>query len=173
MGFKDKWAAAFGMAPADYATDIGGQLPDGDRLIAHSQVYPSAMKGGGSTGSSLTQRLQAKAINAVMDAASKQRHLGGEPGTIAHTLPREGVMHVLAFTTAGLSLWDFGMVGSEGPGTFVQFIARDKVAGVEDTGQRAQGGVPVARVAFVDGSFFDYRLFSKPGQEFWDALRAW
>ncbi len=174
MAFKDKLAAACGMAPAaDYATEIGGQLTAGDTLIAHAQAIPSAFKGGGSAAISITQRLTAMAVHTAANAVSKQRHMDGEPGTLAHTLPRDGSLSVLAFTRSGLSLWNFGPFGADSPGQLILSIERERIAAVEDTGQRAQGGVPVARVAFTDGSFFDYRLMSKPGQDFWAALRTW
>lgn len=173
MGFKDSWASAFGMTPPDYTTEIGGQLPAGESLLAHSQVIPSAFKGGGSASISITQRITSKLINVAADAVSKKRHMGGEEGTRAHTLSRDGAMKVLAFTTSGLSLWDFGAMGTGTPGDLEMTIPRNEIASFEDTGERAQGGVPVARVTFTDGSFFDYRLMSKPGDDFWSAITGW
>ncbi|WP_144803229.1 hypothetical protein [Curtobacterium sp. BH-2-1-1] len=35
-----------------------------------------------------------------------------------------------------------------------------------------EGGVPVARLTFADGSFADQRLISKPGPEFWSVAAA-
>jgi len=172
MGFADRWTSAFGMGPVDYAEAIAEQLTSGDEVIAHAQVIPSAYEGS-STSLNPGNRLLGMAINAVWNKASKQKHVGGEAGSIAQGLPREGELAVAAFTRTGLSLWNFGTYGSEVEGKHVLTIPRADVASVEDTGQRAQGGVPVARVTFADGSFFDYRLISKPGDEFWRALTAW
>lgn len=46
-------------------------------------------------------------------------------------------------------------------------VPRTQVASIVDTGTTAQGGVPVARIAFADGSFADQRLISKPGPDSW------
>jgi len=173
MGFRDSWASAFGMTPPDYAAEISAQLPAEEWFVSHAQVIPSAFKGGGSGSISITQRITSKLINLAADAVSKKRHLGGEEGTRAHSLPREGSLKVLALTTAGLSLWDFGPYGADAPGELELRIPRAEVASIADTGERAQGGVPVARVTFADGSFFDYRLMNKPGAEFWGAVAAW
>ena len=173
MGLKDSWTSAFGMTPPDYAAEIGEQLPGSERVVAHAQVIPSAFKGGGSGSISITQRITSKLINMAADAVSKNRHMGGEEGTRAHSLPRDSALKVLALTTTGLSLWSFGPYGADTPGRFELSVPRAEVASVTDTGERAQGGVPVARVTFADGSFFDYRLMNKPGDEFWAAVAAW
>lgn len=111
----DKYKALFTGPAIDVASEIGRLLPDGDRVLVHSQVVPSGFTRGGGVG--VDGRLMNLVTSAVETAVSRSQHTGGEEGSTARTLPNEG-------------------------------------------------GVPVARLTFVDGSFADQRLIGKPGPEF-------
>ncbi len=122
MGLMDKYKALFTGPAIDVASEIGRLLPDGDRVLVHSQVVPSGFKRGGG-GVGVDGRLMNLVTSAVETAVSRSQHTGGEEGSTARTLPNEG-------------------------------------------------GVPVARLTFADGSFADQRLISKPGPEFWSVAAA-
>src|SRR5690606_9778901 len=103
---------------------------------------------------------------------SGARHVGGDAGSIAARLPREADPLALVISERSLSLWNLGMMGTSLPPEHVATIPRAEIASFADTGKKAQGGVPVARIEFSDGSFFDYRLISKPGDDFWAVARV-
>lgn len=90
---------------------------------------------------------------------------GGGPGSIAASFSREGDVLVLSVSNVYLSFWDFGMLGDEQPSLTSQ-LPRQYVASFADSGEGAQGGLPVARMAFTDGSFVDWLLMSEPGPGF-------
>jgi len=92
----------------------------------------------------------------------------GGAGSIAASFSREGDVLVLSVSNVYLSFWDFGMLGDEQPSLTSQ-LPRQYVESFTDTGERAQGGLPVARMAFTDGSFVDWLLMSEPGPEFFVA----
>ncbi len=78
----------------------------------------------------------------------------------------------MVISEQSLSMWDLGMTGNQLPAEHLVTIPRAQVASIVDTGKTAQGGVPVARLTFADGSFADQRLISKPGPEFWSVTAA-
>ncbi|MFI5428047.1 hypothetical protein [Aeromicrobium sp. UC242_57] len=135
--------------------------------MTHCQVIPSAYERGGASGSG-ANKLLSKAVDAASNAVSGSRHVGGDEGSIAQGLPRESDLRVLVISEAAISLWDFGYTGTQLPAEHVVTVARKDVASFVDTGTKAQGGVPVARITFTDGSFFDYRLVNKPDTDFWN-----
>ncbi|WP_456697275.1 hypothetical protein [Aeromicrobium sp. P5_D10] len=167
MGFMDKLVSKLTPAPPDYAGEINAVLPDGDRYVVHCQVIPSAYERGGASGSG-ANKLLSKAVDAASNAVSGSRHTGGDEGSIAHGLPRESDLRVLVISEQAISLWDFGYTGTQLPAEHVATVARKDIKSFVDTGKKAQGGVPVARITFVDDSFFDYRLVNKPDTDFWN-----
>lgn len=171
MGLWDKYKSMFAGPAIDVASEIGKNLPAGERVLANAQVIPSAYERGGGA-FTLQGKLFDAVASAVENTVSGRRHVGGADGTIATRLPREADPHMLVITERSMSLWDLGMMGNSLPAEHVATIPREAIASFSDTGQKAQGGVPVARVEFTDGSFFDYRLMSKPGDEFWAVARV-
>jgi hypothetical protein len=172
MGLMDRYAAFVNGPEVDLAAEIGAALGQDDRLVVHTAVVPSAYRRGGGGGISLSGKLLNVVTSAVENSVSGSRHIGGDEGSIARTLPREGGPYVLALSTQALTLWDFGMALRTVPGDRLVTVPRAQVTSVEDTGTTAQGGVPVARITFADGSYFDYRLVEKPSPETWAALRT-
>lgn len=171
MGFLDALKSMFVPAQPDFAEELAKVLQPGETLLAHCRTIPSAYEREGS-GGSLTARALAPVVDGAINAVSGSRHVGGGEGSIAEGLSRSADIMVLALSDARLSWWDFGMFGTDAP-TLTQQLPRAYVASIADTGKRAQGGVPVARLTFADGSFFDYRLMSKPGPEFWAVASAY
>ncbi|GIG66527.1 hypothetical protein [Phytomonospora endophytica] len=84
---------------------------------------------------------------------------GGE-GSIAAAFSRDGDPLVLSVSDLYLTFWDFGATGEEEPSMTSQ-LPRRYVASFAGTGER--DGDPVARMAFTDGSFLDWRLMTGPG----------
>ena len=171
MGLFDKYKALFTGPEIDVSGEIGKLLPEGDRVLAATQVIPSAYKRGGG-GVGLDGRLLNKVTSAIETAVSSSRHVGGAEGAIARRLPQEAGPHTLVVSEQGISLWDLGLTGNQLPAEHLVTLPRADVSSITDTGTRAQGGVPVARITFADESFFDYRLVSKPGDDFWSAATA-
>ncbi len=68
----------------------------------------------------------------------------------------------MVISEQSLSMWDLGLTGNQLPAEHIVTIPRAQVASIVDTGKTEQGGVPVARLTFADGSFADQRLISKP-----------
>ena len=60
------------------------------------------------------------------------------------------------------------MLGDEQPSLTSQ-LPRHYVASFADTGEPAQGGLPVARMVFTDGSSADWLMMSEPGPQFFVA----
>lgn len=165
MGLTDKYKALFTGPAIDVASEIGRLLPDGDRVLVHSQVVPSGFtRGGGGVG--VDGRLMNLVTSAVETTVSRSQHTGGEEGSTARTLPNEAGPSLMVISEQSLSMWDLGMTGNRLPAEHLVTIPRAQVASIVDTGKTAQGGVPVARLTFADGSFADQRLISKPGPEF-------
>ena len=171
MGLMDKYKALFTGPAIDIASEIGRLLPDGDRVLVHSQVVPSGFKRGGG-GVGVDGRLLNLVTSAVETAVSRSQHTGGEEGSTARTLPNEAGPYLMVISEQSLSMWDLGMTGNQLPAEHLVTIPRAQVASIVDTGKTAQGGVPVARLTFADGSFADQRLISKPGPEFWSVAAA-
>jgi len=168
MGLLDKLKTAFTGPEIDIAEEIATIEP-GHQVIGHTRVVASAFERGGGVGSG-PNKLLGQALDAATTAASGARHVGGAEDSIAQSLPRSADLHVLVLSDQGLSLWDFGMMVNSTPPDHIVSIPRASVESITDTGQKAQGGVTVARVTFTDGSFFDYRIMAKPDTEFWDAV---
>lgn len=167
MGLLDKLVSKLTPAAPDYAAELNQVLPDGDRYVVHCQVIPSAYERGGASGAG-ANKLLSKAVDVASNAVSGSRHVGGDEGSIAHGLPREADLRVLVVSEQAISLWDFGYTGTQLPADHVVTVPRTDVKSFVDTGAKAQGGVPVARITFVDDSYFDYRLVNKPDTDFWN-----
>lgn len=171
MGLMDRYKALFTGPAIDVASEIGRLLPDGDQVLVHSQVVPSGFtRGGGGVG--VDGRLMNLVTSAVETAVSRSQHTGGEEGSTARTLPNEAGPSLMVISEQSLSMWDLGLTGNQLPAEHLVTIPRAQVASIVDTGKTAQGGVPVARLTFADGSFADQRLISKPGPEFWSVAAA-
>ncbi|KTR19821.1 hypothetical protein [Curtobacterium citreum] len=167
----DRYKALFTGPAIDVASEIGRLLPDGDQVLVHSQVVPSGFtRGGGGVG--VDGRLMNLVTSAVETAVSRSQHTGGEEGSTARTLPNEAGPSLMVISEQSLSMWDLGLTGNQLPAEHLVTIPRAQVASIVDTGKTAQGGVPVARLTFADGSFADQRLISKPGPEFWSVAAA-
>lgn len=171
MGLMDKYKAFFTGPAIDVAAEVGRLLPGGDRVLAHTQAVPSGyQRGGGGVG--LDGRLMNLVTSAVETAVSRSQHVGGDEGSRARSLPTAAGPYTLVVSEQALSFWDLGLTGNQLPAEHVVSVPRAEVASFVDTGKTAQGGVPVARITFTDGSFADQRLVGKPGPDFWLAVAA-
>lgn len=88
-------------------------------------------------------------------------------GAIAASFTRAADPLVLSVSDVYLTFWDLGATGDEQPALACQ-LPREYVASFELTGEHAPG-VPVARMAFTDGSAVDWRLIDRTGREFFAA----
>lgn len=173
MGLWERYKSFFSGPEIDIATELAGQLPPGDEVLTHTGVIPSAYERGGGGGMSAQGRLFNAATSAVQNAVSTSRHVGGDEGSAARRLPQQAGPHVLVLGSQSLTVWDLGLTMNQTPAELLASVPRTEVAAFHDTGTTAQGGVPVARVSFRDGSFFDYRLVNKPGDEFWSVASTY
>jgi hypothetical protein len=159
MGLRDKFYAKMASLGIDHDAVLAEQLGPEDPLVTTGGMTPSAYeRAGGQGGMNVGGRLMAKAIDGATNAVSKSRHLGGDEGSIARSLPLSGDLMIGALSSRGLSLWDFGVNGQQTPPSLLLRIPGDQVASVVDTGTKAQGGTFVVRFTFVDDSFIDYRV---------------
>lgn len=111
--------------------------------------------------------LAQKGAHKLIDSAVENRHIGGEEGSIARSLPRESEPLALVLAERSVSLWRFGMGAKRKNPDLVVRIPREQVTSIADTGKRkARGHV---RLTFVDGSFFDQQTLTAPSEGFWRA----
>lgn len=165
MGLRDKITAKLASMGIDHHQVLTEHLGPEDPLVACAGMLPAAYKRGGGSGLLNGTQIAMKAVDAATNAVSGKRHVSGEDGTIAASLPRDGSLMYGSLSARGLSLWDFGMNGQQLPPRFVLRIAGEQLRSVGDTGTKAQGGAVVVRFTFVDASFFDYRVMPN-GRDF-------
>lgn len=152
MGMLDKIKAKLASLGPDHGAMLRDALPADEVFLANATVVPAAFERGGGQAD-----IFKAGINAVSSAMSKNKHVSGEPGSMARSLPLSGETRIMAVTSRGLSVWDFGVMMNE-PATTPEYrIAREHITSFVDTGQRAQGGSIIWHVTFVDGSTFGYR----------------
>jgi hypothetical protein len=173
MGLWQRYKEMFTGPEVDLRTALAGQLPPGDDVLAATGVIPSAYERGGGGGLSVSGRVLNAATSAVENAVSGARHIGGGEDGVAHRLPLADGPHVLVLGARSMTVWDLGLTMNHTPGELLATVPREQVASIVDTGKKAQGGVPVVRMTFADGSFFDYRLVQKPGEEFWSVASTY
>lgn len=159
---KDKLA---GLTP-DYPVVLQERL-GGEQLLAFQAVLPSATESDRSgRAKDLTEVAQA-AAHQLTDKLIKDKHIGGAEGSIAHSLPRSADPMMLALAQGSVTLWKFTIGKTP---DLVARVERAEVASIADTGKRtARGHV---RLAFTDGSFFDYQTLKAPTPEFWAAAEG-
>lgn len=158
MGIFDKLKEKLAAMGPDHGAAIAEALGPDDVFVACGSVTPAAFERGGGVGGDAASRLLRAAVDKASTAVSGSRHVGGEPGTIGQTLPRDAERAFGAISAKGLSLWSFGQLGTDPEPTLLLRVNGDHVRSVTDTGQKAQGGQRVLRFTFTDDSFFDYRV---------------
>lgn len=165
MGFFDKVKGA--LTPPDHAAIIQERLGD-EPVLAHAPVIASAAESGGSRASShgLTGLAQ-NAAHRLTDSVVENRHIAGEDGSVARSLPRTEAPVVLALGGDSVTVWEFGLGAKKTAPELIARIPRAQVTSIAATGKRkARGHV---RLTFTDGSFFDYQTVSAPSDAFWTA----
>ncbi|HXH80966.1 hypothetical protein [Nocardioides sp.] len=167
MGLRDKWMAQMSARMPDYGSVLTEALGDDAPCQAHALVVPAAYERNSGSGSDIGSALLKRAVDLASNSIAENKHIGGDDGSIARSLPRVGDMLALALSPTSLSFWSFGITGRELPPQRRIRLDRDVVRGLVGTGKRSQGGAGVARLSFVDGSFFDYRVVMAPAPEFW------
>jgi hypothetical protein len=136
MGLLDRYVTQVTGPPPDPEPLVGPLLDPDDRILAWAK---------------------ASAIGAAVEAACE-----GAPGSLARTLPQDPADLYLVVSDVALSAWRWSGLPSEAPAAFYR-IAGENIVSVVDGGQASSDGARIARVGFVDGSCFDFRLL--PGQE--------
>ncbi|WP_435747160.1 hypothetical protein [Microbacterium sp. PMB16] len=175
MGLKD-WISskvAANMQLPDYAGDISAQLADGEEFLGFVPVTFPGAKSTNVSYQSLGAAALSLAANAVTSAVSKSQHIGGEEGSIAHGIPRDLVLGMLALTSHEVGVWYFGDDNTELPGEHVVSVPRADVASIALTGKKGQGGQPELQLRFSDGSWVN--VHAMPGDyyaDFWNSLPA-
>jgi hypothetical protein len=172
MGLLDKYVQMVSGPAPDMPALMGGLLGSEDTFLSWTTATPEAVESDGSGGvsSDPLNRLLNMAVKAAVSAHSASKHIGGEPGSIARTLPRDGEQLTLVVSQAGLSAWRGNGYRGNVPEPLYR-IAAEHISTVTDTGQRRQGQAMICRVDFVDGSFFDYCLYIN-ADEFIQACRT-
>lgn len=173
MGLMDKLKAKLAAMGPDYAAALTEALGPDDVLVACGNVTPAAYERGGGVGGDAGARLLRAAVDTATNAVSGARHVGGEAGSIAQSLPRDGNFTIGALSASGLSLWSFGQLGNDPEPSLIVKISGDHIRSAATTGQRAQGGQQVVRFTFSDDSFFDYRMLPQQADFFDGCLRRW
>jgi len=163
MGLRDRLAAKAAARTPDYRPLLSEALGAEDRLIGFTFGTPVSYETGRGAGLG-TARLTGTLINKATEQISKARHIGGDEGSIARTLPRDASgSRAIVISANGFSVWDF-----QTPECLAR-VPRAQVASVERVGDGAQGWATI-RVTFTDESFFDYKVMDhEMYADFWTA----
>jgi hypothetical protein len=172
MGLKDFMMKRFMASAPDHGAVIQGRLGDGDRVEGYAFALPVAYErsGGGVGGGKALTRM----ANAATNVVSQERHIGGEPGSIARSMTLEPQHVALTISERALTAWDFGMQFVDEDPREVLRIERDRLRSIERTGKKRQGGQVEVRLTFVDDSFADWALNDHESfnRGFWEAAAA-
>lgn len=170
MGLKDRMMKRFMAGAPDHGAVIQERLGEDDRVEGHGFALPVAYErgGGGVGGGKALTRL----ANAATNAVSQDRHVGGEAGSIAQSLPRDPQHVAVAISQRTISIWDFGMQFSDDEPAERFRIDRAQLVSLERTGKKRQGGQIEFRLTFADGSFADWALHPSLENGFWEAAAA-
>ncbi len=172
MGLFDKYVEMTAGPAPDMPALMSGLLGDEDTFLSWTSADPAGADGdkSGGVSSNPLNHLLVMAVKTAAQAYAANKHISGAEGSIARTLPRTAELLTLVVSQAGLSAWHGHGWRGNTPEPFYR-IAAEHIAAVTDTGMRQQfGKLPVCRVDFVDGSFFDFRLFTNQ-DEFLEACR--
>lgn len=161
MGLFDKFISKMASMGVNQSEVLTEELGENDAFIACGMVNPTAYEGSASSVGGGGTRLIAKAANAASNAISAKRHIGGEEGTVAASLTRQGGLFYGAVSQNAFSVWDFGEDGQQVPPALQYRIPSESIRSVAATGQKVQGGSPVYRFTFTDDSFFDFTVLAR------------
>lgn len=172
MGLRDRLIARAMTNLPDHRSVLIEALGPGDELLGFTFSTPVAFESGSGSGFG-TARLTGLIINKVTEQVSKARHISGEGGSIARTLPRDASMsRPLVISSSGLSIWDFGLTSQATRPSRLVAVARRDISSIARTG-RSRGGYVEIRVVFSDESFFDYRAADHAlYADFWPAIES-
>jgi hypothetical protein len=155
MGLFKKLAEKASAGAPDYPGVIGKLLPPGECLVGwgHAdQLAPVTDRN--------TRRHSAigMAMNIASQKVSEHRHLAGEMGSAAMSIPRDvnGQLTV-AITDRRLTFWSFGPMMRDVPPVALASFPLGDVRWIAKTGARDQYGV-VVRFSFADESFIDFSV---------------
>ncbi|MBM9464608.1 hypothetical protein JL108_14215 [Aeromicrobium sp. YIM 150415] len=169
MGLFDKVKGA--LAGPDHSPVLREQLGD-DQYLAHVVVIASASEPDRpSKAPRDVVDLAQKGAHHLIDRFVENRHIGGEEGTVAGSLPRGSEPLVLALAEGSVTLWRFGLGAKKTSPDLVARIPREDITSIADTGKRTARGH--LRLSFTDGSFFDQQTVATPSEEFWQAADAY
>lgn len=169
MGLFDKLKdKVSGMMP-DHAAVLQEQLGQ-ERHLAHVGVLPSATETDRSSRPKDLTELAQGAAHELIDKTVQDRHIGGEEGSIARSLPRSADPVMLALAEGSVTVWKFGLGAKAKAPDLVVRVPREQIASIADTGSRKARGH--LRLTFTDESFFDYQTLAAPTEEFWAAAEG-
>lgn len=157
MGLLDKYIAKIAGPGPDVPSLMKRLLDSDDQYLSWTTASPEGFTRE-SQSVSLSWALINKVVDKAMTSAAQSKHIGGEPGSIATTLPTDGDVLTLVVSRKGLSAWRF-LAGAQADPSLYYRINRDNVRSVTDVTER-QDNASVLRVTFTDESFFDYRIIN-------------
>lgn len=169
MGLFDKIKDKVASMTPDYTAVLQEQL-GAETHLAHVGVLPSATEAEGTKRARDLTELAQGAAHKLIDTSVRNRHIGGEEGSIAHSLPRGTDPVLLTLAEGSVTVWSFGVSGRARTPDLVARVERPQIASIADTGKRTARGH--LRLTFTDGSFFDYQLLASPSEEFWAAAEG-
>lgn len=171
MGLRDRLIAKAMTNLPDHRSALIEALGSDEELLGFTFGTPVAFETGSGTGFG-TARVTGLLINKVTEQVSKARHISGDSGSIARTLPRDAASRALVISDRGLSIWDFGPTSQTFPPSRQVAVARPDISSITSTG-RSRGGYVEIRVIFSDESFFDYRAAEHAlYADFWSAIKS-
>lgn len=152
MGLFKKLAEKAAAAMPDYGGEIARLLAPGEQLVGWAHGMPLAFV---TDKNVRRQGVIGTAINATSQMRNESKHLGGEPGSLAMSFPRDaGGQVTVAITDQRVTAWFFGVMMHDVPPALLVAYPRDAVASIAKTGGSDRYGSYV-RFAFTDDSFID------------------
>ncbi|MGJ9411084.1 hypothetical protein ACHAAC_00085 [Aeromicrobium sp. CF4.19] len=164
MGMFDKIKAS--MTPPDHAAVLQASLGQ-ERYLGHAVAIPSATESTRRHSIRDATDVAQAAAHRLTDKIVEDRHIGGDEGSVALSLPRSSDPMVIAISDTSLTWWKFGLGAKKTEPDLVASVPREDVVSVADTGSRKVRGH--VRLSFADGSFFDYQSVMAPSEQFWQA----
>lgn len=152
MGLFKKMAEKAAASMPDYGGDIAGQLQAGEHIVGWAHGMPLAFV---TDKNVRRQGVIGTAINATSQLRNESQHLGGEPGSMAMSFPRDaGGQLTFAITDQRLTVWFFGVMMRDSPPAALAAYQRDAIRSIAKTGGSDTYGT-FLRITFADDSFID------------------
>lgn len=170
MGFTDWVKKTYlpSTVVVDYVADISAQRPTTDPVEAVMQVMFLSAKSQIRGSNGLTSVMNNAVENTIRSAVSS-KHVRGDAGSIAKTMPREYNLAVIAMGAERFTVWNHGLTGQDAPGELIFDTPRANIASIERTTVASAREFGTMTVTFTDGSAIDFRSLARPEDNtFWN-----